>query len=53
MFVMVFGGLRGAVGLALALILQQTEQVETSIREQVTFHVRVCAHALFWMLRPA
>lgn len=53
MFVMVFGGLRGAVGLALALILQQTEQVETSIREQVTFHVRVSAHALFWMLRPA
>ena len=50
---MVFGGLRGAVGLALALILQQTEQVETSIREQVTFHVRVSAHALFWMLRPA
>lgn len=39
MFVMVFGGLRGAVGLALALILQLTEDIDQEVRNQVTFQV--------------
>eukprot|EP00736_Rhodelphis_marinus_P013566 Rmarinus@m.15345 len=37
--VLVYGGLRGAVGLALALIVEQDQRFEEGVRSRILFHV--------------
>ena len=40
--VMTWGGLRGAVGLALALVVAQTPEIPSSIGSKVHFFVGMC-----------